>query len=350
MRVEPYSLPLSDPLETAAGSIESRAGFLVSVGPDDGLAERGVGEAAPLPGWTESRAECRTALEAAIEHAGREDVDAALDALDATETPAARHGLMLALLDARARAESEPLYRHLGAETRTGHVPVNATVGDGNVVQTRAAAERRVEDGFGTLKVKVGAREVGTDLERLWAVREASPSATLRADANGAWDAEIARTAVRAGTVQRLSYVEQPLPAADLAGHADLRGRGVGVALDESVVEHGLGAVLDADAADVVVLKPMALGGPDRAREAARRAREAGVEPVVTTTVDGAIARTAAVHVAATVPGVAACGLATGDRLARDLLDSDPTPREGGRIRVPQTAGNAPHPEDESDA
>ncbi|MFB6172174.1 MAG: mandelate racemase/muconate lactonizing enzyme family protein [Haloarculaceae archaeon] len=350
MRVEDYALPLADPLATAAGTVESRTGFLVSVGPDDGLEARGVGEAAPLPGWTESVEDCRSALADAADRAASEGLDAAVAGVDPGATPAARHGLALAVLDARARAAGEPLYRHLGAETRVESVPVNATIGDGNVVQTRAAAERAVEAGFTTLKIKVGARDVGTDLERLWAVREACPAAALRVDANGSWDQETARKAVRAGTVQRVSYVEQPLPATDLDGHAALRDRGVGVAVDESVVECGLDAVLDAGAADAVVLKPMALGGPDRAREAAHRAHEAGVVPVVTTTVDGAVARAAAVHVAATLPGAVACGLATGDRLARDLLATDPAPREDGRVRVPQDAGNAPHPEDEPDA
>ena len=349
MRVEPYSLPLANSLETAAGNIKSRAGYIVTVGSADGLPARGIGEAAPLPGWTESRATCRDALEAAAKRADRESVDEALDAIDPKETPAARHGLALAVLDARARAQEEPLYQHLGAEKRTGHVPVNATIGDGNVVQTRAAAERAVEDGFDTLKIKVGARDIGTDLERLWAVREACPGAALRADANASWGAETAQMAVRAGTVQRLSYVEQPLPPTDLAGHANLRRRGVGIALDESVVECGLDQVLDADAADVVILKPMVLGGPNRTCDAAQRARDVGVEPVVTTTIDGAVARTAAVHVAAAVPDLSACGLATGDLLERDLLESDPAPREGAYVRVPQAPGNAPM-EGEDDA
>jgi len=82
----------------------------------------------------------------------------------------------------------------------------------------------------------------------------------------------------------------------------------VPIALDESLATRGLDAVLDADAADAVVLKPMALGGPDRALAAARRAREAGVEPVVTTTIDAVVARTAAVHVAAAIPDVSPAG------------------------------------------
>lgn len=347
MRVEPYALPLATPLETAGGAIETRAGYLVTVRTDG---ERGVGEAAPLPGWTESRSACRRALERAREVAASDGPCAALEGLNPAATPAARHGLSLALADAAARAAGEPLYRHLGRGERVERVPVNATVGDGNVVRTRAEVERAVAAGFRTVKVKVGARSVEADLERLWAVREACPGVDLRVDANGAWDREAAETAVRAGGVQRVSYLEQPLPAGDLAGHADLRGHGVGIALDEGLLEHGLDAVLDADAADAVVLKPMVLGGPDLAVRAARRAAAASVAPVVTTTVDGAVARAAAVHVAATIPDVAACGLATGGRLERDLLASDPAPVERGSVAVPQRNGNVAPPSTHDDA
>jgi L-alanine-DL-glutamate epimerase-like enolase superfamily enzyme len=96
--------------------------------------------------------------------------------------------------------------------------------------------------------------------------------------------------------------------------------------------------VLDADAADVVVLKPMVLGGPDLAREAATRACEAGVEPVVSTTIDTVVARTGAVHLAASIPDVGACGLATASMLRSDLAP-DPATVEDGTITVPQDPG-----------
>jgi len=96
--------------------------------------------------------------------------------------------------------------------------------------------------------------------------------------------------------------------------------------------------VLDAGAADVLVCKPMVLGGPGNAHTAAIRAREMGVEPVVTTTADAVVARTAAVHVAAAIPDVRPCGLATADLLAGDL-GPDPAPVEDGEIAVPQGPG-----------
>jgi L-alanine-DL-glutamate epimerase-like enolase superfamily enzyme len=88
----------------------------------------------------------------------------------------------------------------------------------------------------------------------------------------------------------------------------------------------------------VIVLKPMVLGGPDRAVEAAQNCRAADIDPVVSTTIDAVVARVGAVHVAAAIPDVRACGLATGERLATDLA-RDPTSVSDGRITVSQEPG-----------
>jgi o-succinylbenzoate synthase len=356
MRVEPFSLPLARPLDTARGRIDEREGFVVRLSVEGTV---GVGEAAPLPGWTESLAECEAALSAVADRLADGAAPGAL--LDTAgvlaDAPAARHAVASAVLDARARDVGEPLSNHLAREYADGapveHVPVNATVGDGAPAETASAAAEAVEAGFGTVKLKTGARSVAADIERVTAVRDRCPDATLRADANGAWDRATAGRALAGFDDAGVAYVEQPLPAGDetddagrrvdLAGHAALRGGPVGIALDESLAvgEASVAAALDAGAADALVLKPMALGGPDRAAAAARAAREAGVRAVVTTTVDGALARATAVHVAASITDVPACGLATGDRLAADLLDADPAPVETGRVRVPAGPGVA---------
>lgn len=373
MNIDPFSVPLARPLETADSDPQrTRDGFFLTV---EVGGERGLGEATPLAGWTESLTDCRTALEAI------DDPQAALEAgagvLD--DRPAARHGVVLAVADARARAAGDPLYRHLGGPDRVGSVPVNATVGDCSRAETARAVETAVAAGFPAVKVKVGARTVAADIERVRTAREVADEnaggqlgeaqrdgaqrdggpVELRADANGAWTLEQAREAFEALADIGVSYVEQPVPAADLADAATLRaefgptggraGRGtdgrhsVGVALDEAVATRGVGAVLDAEAADVVVCKPMVLGGPDRARDTAVRAREAGLDAAVTTTVDAAVARAAGAHVAASIPNVRACGLATGSRLAADL-PIDAFRADGGRIRIPRGSGNLGRP------
>jgi len=362
MRLRPFSLDLTSPLGTARGEITEREGFLVGVGSEDGAgnpSEPGLGEAAPLPGWTESLSACESALRGVGDEDGGRLADDALDRFDPSETPAARHGLALALADAAARVEGRSLAGHLAAErglpAPAETVPVNATVGDGDPEATANAARRAVDDGFACVKMKVGARSLDADVERLRAVRDAvGPDVALRADANGAWDRPTAREALDRFAPLGLAYVEQPLPADDLDGAAALRSARDGgddragddadppvpIALDESLTHHTLDAVLAADAADVVVLKPMALGGPDRALGAAATARAAGVEPVITTTIDAVVARTAAVHVAAAVPEVAPCGLATASLLGGDLAP-DPCPVADGEVAVPDGPGLA---------
>lgn len=322
MRVDYFALPLKEPLGTARGPIEDREGYLVTVEEP----AFGLGEATPLPGWTESLNECRRALESGDE----------LDALP----PAARHGVSLAALDAQAKAAGEPLYRHLGGQSTVESVPVNATVGDGSLEETARTVAAAVDAGFPAVKVKVGVRSIEQDLERVAAVRETAPDVALRLDANGAWSRAEAAAAFDALASYDIAYVEQPLPADDLDGHAALRET-IPVALDEGVYEHGFDAALDAAAADVWILKPMAMGGPDVAVEAAALARGTGVDPVVTTTIDGCVARAAAVHVAAAIPDVRACGLATGSLLSADF-GPDPVPVSNGRIAVPQKEGNIP--------
>ncbi|RXK49557.1 mandelate racemase/muconate lactonizing enzyme family protein [Halorientalis pallida] len=335
MDIEPYHLDLARPLSTARGSIDEREGFLVRVEYADRV---GLGEAAPLPGWTESLDACREALEWAPKLATDEDWGVALSE---TSAPAARHALALALADARAKLDNTPLYRYLGNERLVRRVPVNATVGDADAETTARSVIEAVENGFDCVKIKIGAREVDEDVERLRRVREVvGDDVALRADANGAWDREQAERAFDGLEALDLEYVEQPMPAEKVAAHAGLRNGGneVPIALDESLAGRPVTDLLAAEAADYLVLKPMALGGPDRARNVARQARQAGVTPVISTTIDAVVARTAAVHVAAAIPEIPACGLATADWLADDL-GPDPAPVADGQIEVPQAKG-----------
>lgn len=333
--VEQFTVRLSRPLETARGAIDERRGFLVGL---ERNGERGIGEATPLTGWTESYEECRGSLERAREVATHLDWGISLARM---EEPAARHGLSLALSVAGAQGEGIPLYQSLGRAERVESVPVNATVGAENRTpeETAQAVSDAVAAGFGAVKLKVGTNGVEEDTERVRAARNAVDSdIDIRVDANGAWTYEQAQDAVQRLAALDIAYVEQPLPAGDLDGLASLRGQEVDIAVDESLVTHSMETVLEAEAADVAVLKPMVIGGPDLAVEAARKARAAGVTPVVSTTIDAAVARTAAVHVAAAIPDVPHCGLATGELLATDVA-ADPAPVEDGKMRVPQKAG-----------
>jgi len=343
--LHPFSLPLRTPVRTAQQEIARREGFLLRLVDDDVV---GYGEATPLLGWTESFRACELGLDVATTALAEDDPAAALDAC--ADNPAARHAVDLAVLDARARRAGLPLHRFLGADRRVDTVPVNATIADTGIEETVAAAETAVADGFTCLKLKVGSSTPETDARRVRRVHEATPSGTgIRVDANAAWTADAAHAFIDALGPVSLEYLEQPLDEPDLAGHATLRDSGIAIALDESLTAHGVSAVLDAGAADAVVLKPMAIGGIERTHRIARTAREDGVTPVLSTTVDAAVARTAATHLAATLPDPAPSGLATGPRLRSDVATDFPTVHDGV-IDVPEGNGNGIAPTIADDA
>ncbi|WP_122090073.1 mandelate racemase/muconate lactonizing enzyme family protein [Halalkalicoccus subterraneus] len=319
MRVEKFSIPLKTPLSTAAGEIRERRGFTIRI-------DEGMGEATPLPGWTESYEECRETLTEI------DDPETALADLD--DRPAARHGLSLALMDRDAREEGVSLFCRLDDDP-VEEVAVNATLGDSSVEESADAAHEAVENGFGTVKCKVGARPVDEDVRRVRAIREAvGPDTAIRLDANGGWTREEAGRALAALAEYDLEYVEQPLSADDAAGHRELPPI-VPIALDEALAGRTVAEIEAlADAADVFVLKPMALGGVDRAVELGRRLENV----IVTTTIDAVIARTAAVHAAAALGIERACGLATAGMLAEDIAP-DPAPVRHGTVAVPRGPG-----------
>lgn len=382
---ETFSVELDPPLVTATGTMSEREGFVVTF---DHRKRRGIGEAMPLAGWTESLTACRDALEQARSIATekydfdrpllRTDSVADEEAWGADErailpsrnVPAARHGVSLALLTAGATERGQPLYRFLQPEPASNGpvegIPVNATVslggarddnsvgkgesrGDSDVDSSPASETitRHVRDlidaGYRTIKLKAGAGPLDADLERIVAIDDTVEAIDdeyiqLRIDANGSWTPDEARQAIRTCRSLPVEYIEQPLPPDSLDQIEALCGNGVDIALDESLLEFDVEALIERRPADVFVLKPMVLGGPDIAARTARRCRAAGIEPVVTTTFDAVIARTAAVHVAATIPNVRACGLATGVRIGDDLAP-DPAPVSDGQIAVPQEPG-----------
>jgi len=234
----------------------------------------------------------------------------------------------------------------LAALLAPGHaaeVPVNATVGAPGLEDAAAAAKRAVDAGFRTIKLKVGiAGSPSAEVERVAAVRAAvGPDVALRLDANGAWAPDEAVALLRRLAAYDLDLVEQPVPPGDFAGLARVRRAvDVPIAADESATTlDAVRTLLQAEAVDAVVVKPMVAGGPRAARSIIEEATGAGLRAIVTTTIDAGVGIALALHVAATLPApIPACGLATGSLLATDLLSS-PLAITQGRMAVPAGGG-----------
>jgi L-alanine-DL-glutamate epimerase-like enolase superfamily enzyme len=115
-----------------------------------------------------------------------------------------------------------------------------------------------VDAGYPILKTKLG---TDADRERLAAVREAAPDATIRVDANTAWTPDEAIDHLDWLADLDVEFVEQPVAAEDFGGLARVRDASpIPIAADEScVTAKDVGDV--ADAVDIVVVKLMKCGG-----------------------------------------------------------------------------------------
>lgn len=349
-RAWPVRLRFHRPVRTARGEFHERTVVLLELRDPSGIT--GYGEAAPWPGFTrETPDECGAALrEAEAMLAGVE-----LGPGEWTPTlerhlarlPAARTAVQGALWDLEARRAGRTLADCLAAIQSPPDRPALARVGvsallsgdDPPEIHRQAVLARA--GGFRAVKLKLGGREPSIDVARSRAVRDAvGPDVELRGDANGAWNLDEALSVLDALEPCGFAYVEQPLEARDDDDLPELRRRSpIRVALDESVVdENSLRRLLEARAADVVVLKPALLGGPERALALAALARSAGVDAVFSHAFESAVGAHHALHCAAAWgDGAALHGLCTAGLFVADL--ASPVECRGGWAGVPAAPG-----------
>lgn len=339
--LEPYRLTFRQSLYTAAGSISERAGVLLRL--TDELGHEGVGDAAPLPGFSdESLDDVGRALSAQVASGAplfvtplgsAAAIKHFVDRLNLP--PAAAHALDQALLDLLAKREAVSLGWLLADSVRET-VPVHALVSDGE------AAARAVRAGYTTLKAKVGSDFLDEDDDRLAAIRAgAGNEVQLRIDANGAWsDRTTALTALRRLSRYGVQSVEQPVPRQHIDLLAEVRAYSpVSVLADEAVRGAAdLNRLIERHAADAVVIKPMLCGGLQVAFEMVQRAAAAGLPVSVTTSLESCVGRMGALQLASVVPGTLwSCGFGIPALVGDDLGDFPEA--KDGLIVVPVEPG-----------
>ena len=289
------AIPFRDPYRTSGGTMAERELVVIRLD-DDGLT--GWGEAAPL------------------------------GPVGPTEMLAAEE---MAIADLEGRRAGRPV-----AEPLTDSVPVNMTLPGGPIEAVAAAAARGAAAGFDCFKVKVG---LGDDADRVRAVRDAIGSdGLIRLDANGAWGPQEAIEHLERVQGLGIDLVEQP--CATLAELAEVRfAAGVPVAADESVrTVADLLSAAEMGACDLVCVKLAPAGGIAAARTLIAAARANGIEPYLSSTLDGPWGIAAGLQVAAAEGIERHCGLATLDLFDADIARVLPPPADG-RMAVPQGPG-----------
>ncbi len=335
-------IPFRRPFPTAAGLWFDRDAWILRLVDAEGRV--GLGEAVLEPADGEV---ADTVLTALIRDAAEGASEGRLPVRSDLDREGAPGRALHAAIESALRDLAGP-----GPDPESGDwVGVNATIPSLGPAAAAQAAQQSVDAGFRTLKVKAGAERETADLVvRLRVIRSAiGPDVRLRLDVNGAWDFTTAEDRLAAIEGFDVEFVEQPLAADDIEGLARLRRRtSIPIAADEAAasVWH-VRQLLEAEAVDVLAIKPVRVGGLAAVGEIAELAADRGVPVVISTLFETGIGIAAALAIAADLPEVASSrwavpldhGLATAGLLEHDLLSTSLLV-EDGRMHAPGGPGS----------
>ena len=260
--------PLARPLRTASGDVPVSPLLLIDVASEEGPAGR-----AYIFGYTTLTLRALKAFVDDLDEVvrGRPAAPAALaDELAARFRLMGRQGLVgmalsgldMALWDLQGRAQQQPVVEFLGG--RAAPIPAYDSYGVVDPVADAPALERSVEQGFRAIKIKIGIGDLAWDLKNIAAVREVvGPDVRLMVDYNQSLTAPEALRRIRALARFDLEWVEEPVPAEDLAGHARVReGSPVPIQTGENWwFGHDMAHALAAGACDLCMPDLMKIGG-----------------------------------------------------------------------------------------
>jgi muconate cycloisomerase len=251
----------------------------------------------------------------------------------------AHSAVEMAVLDLVGRSRGKRLIDLVGKPRRHAVKPM-WLLGNPTAEQDVAEAHAKQAEGFHLFKLKIGVKPLAKEVAIAHAVREALPETPLCADANCGLTLAAARSYIEKTKKVGLLFVEQPLPADDLAGLRKLtRASKVPIGIDEGI--HSL-ADIETNAkagAGGISLKLIKLGGITAALDAARLCRRLGLSVNIAAKIaESSISSAAALHLACAVPKADWGVSLTHFYLAEDLVRT-PLRLADGHVTLPEGPG-----------
>ena len=185
-----YILKFKSPFKTSGTEINERKGFLITFKENH---FRGIGDAAPFPEFgSETFEEAQKGL-SDFKFNLKLDLSDFRDSLkenlkSVEHLPALRAGIeqgFLNFISNKCNISLNELLNYESAKT----VNVNGIIGLHSPEKTANIASKLVEEGYSTIKIKVGREKFNDDLNTLKEIRSVLPkNIKLRIDANGKWN------------------------------------------------------------------------------------------------------------------------------------------------------------------
>jgi o-succinylbenzoate synthase len=320
-----YQIPLNRILNINNRVIESRQGIIIRLTDEQG--NEGIGEIAPLPGLhQESYADTLNQIKM-ISHKLKDmdqiGVKGLFNSIGQIEGirycyPSVRFGIESAIVNLVMISKQDSSHL-VSNEPLRNQITVNALV-EGNPGTLLNMVSQKLTENFKCIKLKVGRDAIGKDIDLVKSVDKIIKNkATLRLDANRAWDIKTTINFINAIKDCHIEYIEEPLKnpshLSDLEKQADIP-----LALDESITDTSF----DFDKSDLrikaLVIKPTLIGSLGKTFQLLNYAKKTGLTAVISDTYSSGIGLSFLVWLASFVDKDTPMGFDTYPCLSSDIL------------------------------
>jgi o-succinylbenzoate synthase len=259
-----YTLHFRKPAGTSRGILLSKDSYFITLTDDDAPEIQGVGECSIIRGLSPDD---RPGLEDKITEICRHLPDFHLERQQSlADWPAIQAGIEMAMTDLK-NGGSRILFPS-PFTTGEANIPINGLIWMGKPDEMLEQIEKKINDGYRVIKMKVGAIDFDEEINLIRQIRSHYPAGeiSIRLDANGAFTPAEALRKLEKLAGFDIHSIEQPIRQGQFNAIADIcRHSPISVALDEELIgvynQEEKRKLLETIRPQYIILKPSLLGG-----------------------------------------------------------------------------------------
>ena len=329
----PYELKFKKPFIISRNEINNRTGFLIKIS-DSSF--NGMGECAPFPEFGSETIEKAGEklkdfnIKLNLNPTGfKENLQNSFKELE--NFPSLKHGIEQALFNLICKKTNISLNELLNVSSNS-EILVNAVVGFLLPLESVEVCSELLKEEFKTIKIKVGRDNSENDIKIIKAIRDKlGYNFKIRIDANGKWNLRNAILILNSLEKYNIEYAEQPVNSIEEFIRLKQETK-IPLSADESIrTFEDAEKFIDKGAADVLIIKPMMLGGLLPTLKIIELCEKNKMNVVITSSFESSLGRSFAIFAASTVKNKIAHGLGTAKYFTKDIFP-DPYPINNGKI------------------
>ena len=335
----PYELRFKFDAGTSRGVLKNKLTYFIKAKDSEGV--EAWGEAAPLPKLSiDDVPDFENQLKNLCEKLQVEDIEADDEAVYAwvdthipNALPSIRFAFETALLDLIHGGQKMIFASDFYASSKP--IPINGLIWMGDKQFMLDQIDKKLEEGFDCIKMKIGAIDFEQECALLEYIRNRySPEEiVLRVDANGAFSPDEALNKLRKLATYGLHSIEQPIAQGQIDAMAELCSKTpLPIALDEELIGvhswEDKNILLETIKPQYIILKPTLVGGLRSCREWIALAESKGIGWWMTSALESNVGLNAISQFTSTYPVKMPQGLGTG-QLYHNNISSPLVIRQG---------------------